>query len=81
MTHQGVNTGTIVYSPTRKRRADAARRREDKRWAEKSGPVTVTRIGEPSAPPEADAGQARSARDGVPSTAPAPRRTGGPERS
>jgi hypothetical protein len=28
-------------SPDRKKRAEAKRRREEKRWARKSGPVTV----------------------------------------
>jgi hypothetical protein len=36
----GTNTSSVETSPARDRRA-AARRRQEKRWAKKSGPITV----------------------------------------
>lgn len=37
----GINTGSYDISPERRARRAAAKRREEKRWARKSGPVTV----------------------------------------
>jgi len=41
---QGGNTGGIERSPEKTRRRAAARRAEERRWAAKAGPVTVTRV-------------------------------------
>ena len=41
---QGGNTGGIEYSPAKARRRAAARKNQDRRWASKSGPVTVTKV-------------------------------------
>lgn len=37
----GSPTSSVEYSPARKKRMDAARRRQEKRWAAKAGPVIV----------------------------------------
>jgi hypothetical protein len=39
---QGVPTGGMEYSPTRKRRIAKRNRRQEARWRSKNGPVTIT---------------------------------------
>jgi hypothetical protein len=39
--------GAVEKSPARRNREAAKRRRQEQRWASKSGPVTVRRIDEP----------------------------------
>jgi len=50
----GTNTSSVEVSPARARRAAQRRRAQEKRWARKSGPVTVrfdpSVIRKPSAP-------------------------------
>ena len=41
---QGGNTGGIEYSPAKAKRRAAARKNQDRRWASRSGPVTVTKV-------------------------------------
>ena len=38
----GTSTGTVYVSPSRARRLAQKRRREEREWAARSGPVTVT---------------------------------------
>jgi len=40
-TRAGASLGGIEMSPERRRRQAAKRKREEKRWAKKCGPVTV----------------------------------------
>ena len=40
----GVSMGGLESSPKRRKRDRAKRKREEERWAAKSGPVIVTRI-------------------------------------
>jgi hypothetical protein len=42
MGKQGVSTAGMEYSPARAKRKANARKRQDKRWEAKAGPVTVT---------------------------------------
>lgn len=41
---QGGNTGSVDWSPLRRRRAAARRQAEDRRWAARSGLVSVRRV-------------------------------------
>lgn len=59
MSKQGTNTGSISYSPARKKRMQAARRAQERRWAARSGPVTVVRISA-TEDGSTDAGEARA---------------------
>lgn len=54
---QGGNTGSIMVSPARARRMRRRRRTQERQWAARSGPVTVTKLdgdGGESAPPTED---------------------------
>lgn len=41
---QGGNTGGMEYSPGRRRRREAGRRRQELRWSERSGPVSSSTL-------------------------------------
>ena len=41
---QGGNTGGVEYSPAKAKRRAAVRKGQERRWAAKSGPVTVTTV-------------------------------------
>ena len=41
---QGVSTGGIEKSPARRKREAAKRKRQEDRWAARSGPVEVRRV-------------------------------------
>lgn len=43
----GSSTGTVYSSPSRQKRQAKRRQAEEKRWAAKSGPVEVRRVGDP----------------------------------
>jgi hypothetical protein len=45
--HTGTSLGGTEQSPARRKRQAAKRRAEERRWAAKSGPVTVRKIGDP----------------------------------
>ena len=55
----GGATGGMEYSPAKAKRRAAARKREELRWAGKSGPVEIRKV-DPSNPP--DAGEGSSGR-------------------
>lgn len=40
---KGVNTSSVEYSPARIKRMEAARKRQEERWAARASPVVVTR--------------------------------------
>jgi hypothetical protein len=43
---QGTSTGTVLRSPERRKREAKRRRRQEARWAAKSGPVVVRSMSE-----------------------------------
>ena len=44
---QGTPTSGMEYSPERAKRTAAKRRKQQKRWDAKAGPVTVRKVGDP----------------------------------
>lgn len=50
--HVGTSLGGMEFSPDRKKQDAARRKRQEKRWASKSGEVRVSRIEPPVQPDE-----------------------------
>lgn len=61
MGKQGTPTGTVYTSPARSKRIAAARRRQEARWAARSGPVTITRVDQSMASGADERGRASEA--------------------